>query len=158
MSRLSPSHGSGGTAHTQDFKAAEDPGATTAAPAQPGEPSWMDRADDAVTGMLNGASGPAAAQSIQSIAHPTGGSASLAAFDVRHAGANLSVRLTVNWSGGLGANHTTVVVWTFNRNEHVAARILSDNSPIHVVAANAQQLDRYFQNEMYPVLQNNVRN
>lgn len=130
-----------------------DPAATHA----PTGPSWSERADEAVTAMLNDASGPAAAQSIQHITHPTGGGASLAAFDVRHAGKNLSVRLTVSWSGGFGANHTTVVVWTFNRDEHVAARILSDNSPIHVAAANAQQLDRYFQNEMYPVLLNNVR-
>jgi hypothetical protein len=131
-----------------------DPGATSA----PSGPSWQERAGEAVTAMLNGASGPAAAQSIQHIAHPTGGGASLAGFTVRHAGKNLSVRLTVDWSGGFGANHTTVVVWTFNRNEHVGAQVLSDNSPIPIASSNAGQLDNYFRNEMYPVLLSNIGN
>jgi hypothetical protein len=118
---------------------------------------WTDRADAQITDMLNGETGPVVAQSIQRITHPTAGGASLVGFEVRHVGIALSLRITVRYAGGLGAEHTMTVVWNFNDREHIVARVLSDNSPIPVAAANARQLDSYFRDEIYPTLMSNLR-
>lgn len=119
---------------------------------------WGDRAETALRGMLDGRNGAIVASSIQSITHPTGENPSLGDYSVRRVGDRLSVRISVNWQGGLlklggrGANYTTAVAWEFSEGGHVSTTVVSDTSVIDVSRANARRLDDWFRAELYPVL------
>lgn len=122
---------------------------------------WVDRAETAVRNMLDGQDG-AVASSIQTLTHPTGENPSLGGYVVRRVGDRLSVRISVNWQGGLvkmdgrGANYTTDVVWELSEAGHASTTIVSDTSAIKVSRANARRLDDWFRAEMYPVLHDNA--
>lgn len=123
---------------------------------------WADRAETALRGMLDGHDGATIAHSIQAITHPTGENSSLGGYVVRRVGDRLSVRISVNWQGGLlkvdgrGANYTTDVVWDFGEGDHVSTTVISDTSVIAVSRTNARRLDDWFRVELYPVLHANA--
>lgn len=126
-------------------------------PAQASSPApWVDRADVELRSMLNEGAGATVAQAIQRITHPTGSGASLEGLEIRHVGIALSVRLSVRWTGGLGAEHTTVVAWNLNGSNHGGANVLADSSPIPIARSNARQLDQYFANDVYPILRSRL--
>jgi hypothetical protein len=117
---------------------------------------WPVRAHAVLAKMLRGPSGVTVAQSIQRLTHPSGSDANLANVDIRHLGDSLSVRLTVSWSGGLGAAHMTVVAWDFDHRRHRSAAVLSDDAPFAPSEKSARQLDTYFRDELYPILRQNT--
>ncbi len=94
------------------------------------------------------------ASSIQGITHPSGKSPTLAGFEVRDEGDQLTIDIEVSWRGGfLGSPYRTRVRWTLNARGHARAAVVSDTAMVAVAASNAAALDRYFRDSVFPQLQ-----
>src|SRR4029077_6664618 len=117
------------------------------------KPTWVQRATEEVNRMMTGVNGPKIASSIQVATHPTGSNPKLESFQVRQVGQDLSVRIDVNWHGGLTKTlYTTRVVWEFNHEHHIRPSITDDSAAVKAEPANLRSLDEYFRTECYAVL------
>jgi len=117
---------------------------------------WTDRAQAQANSLLQGESGQHVADSVQAITHPTGRQPKLSAFDVRKVGEQLSTVIDVAWKGGItGQAYTTRVVWEFDKNNQIRAKVTDDSAPTS--AGGAQKLDEYFRTEIYSLLRSNMR-
>ena len=157
-----------------DCSAEGYPGAFDLAPAAPVDRSvpathvdrsipWIDRAEPTLRAMLNGASGPIVATKIQTITHSSGKRPSLKSYDVRRMGAKISVRLSINWQGGIisygdgsGNVYTIDVVWEFSERGHISATIVFDNGVVRANTTERKEVDEWFRNEVYPLLYQNT--
>ena len=119
---------------------------------------WPVRAKTMLERMLSGGSAEPVASSSLAAIHPTGKSPKLAGFEVLPNGDGLSVKMKIDWQGGiLGTAYSTIIVWELNEKNHIRAAATQDNSPTGIADPNAKQLDDYFRTDFYPILCKNLQ-
>jgi len=114
---------------------------------------WVRETVRKVIALMAGKQGSNIATNIQRITHPSGNSPILGQVKVANNEGTIVVRIPVAWRGGiLGGLYTTIVMWDFNQKRHGSATVLQDNSPTAVASKNAQQLDGFFRDNLYPAV------
>ncbi len=112
---------------------------------------WDDRAT-VVSKLLVTFNADDLSKKIQSIAHPSGSSPSVAGMQVAKYGDHVSVEISVKWNGGFTGNpYLTTLAWDYSKNSHISVTIKSDSASTAVAASNLNTLNSLFQNELYPL-------
>lgn len=90
-------------------------------------------------------------KTIQAVTHPTGRDPQMhdLSIDMDDDGV-LSVKITVDWIGGLvGGHYRTIVLWKCDKNRDRGLTIVSDNAPFEIEDSNLERLKDYFHDEIY---------
>lgn len=111
---------------------------------------WTDRAQPVIQNALTGEIGNAIGSSIQKITHPTGKYPNLRNVATNKSDNHLVVVFSVDWQGGImGMPYTTVVEWRFDENKSFGIKIVSDSALIPIAHQNFQQLEEFFNVDVY---------
>ncbi len=123
---------------------------TNSAPVVADNSGWTTTAVSTFRSLLSTALSTQLAAEVQGVTHPSGKAPSLGQVSIASKGDTVTAHISVNWRGGfLGTPYVTTIVWDFNQQRHIQARVESDNAPTRVAAANAAQLDKWFETQLY---------
>ncbi len=119
---------------------------------------WVDRAEAALKAQLRTPGQlDVLGNSIVNVTHPTGNNAKVGHHAIRKAGDAVILAVAVDWTGGiLGTAYRTSVEWRFTESRHESLEITGDNSLTGVSDSAKQDLEEYFERELYPVVSRNA--
>lgn len=119
--------------------------------------SWIDRAELGLRVLLKKPGQyKIFGSSIVSTLHPSGNYKNLTYGIAKQSGI-LFLNLNVEWSGAITKTiYTTSIIWRCNQSGHINISVIKDNAPFKFKQANLNLLDKWFREQVWPIVNSNA--